>query len=198
MFPYIPWDIVFLKGYDINLVHADIVLFCTLLKETWVYLELLSVSSRGTCQLFWIKPRSRRIPARELLMIKTCSLGIRVANQLKKNLYQQSGIRELTVLVPSQRKMLLVPLCLNLSPLHGALIYCHWRRTGPLRWVTFTTPPDPPVTLDPLDTDNCQINTTSICSERKEVIHAWCQLVLRCQEQTTVAHPVKQRAGKML
>lgn len=126
MFPYIPWDIVFLKGYDINMVCADIVLFCTLLKETWVYLELLSVSSRGTCQLLWIKPRSRRMPARELLMIKTCSLGIRVANQFfkkKGNLYQLSGIRELTGLVPSQRKMLLVPLCLNLSPLHGALIY---------------------------------------------------------------------------
>lgn len=51
--------------------------------QKWVYLELSPVSSRGTCQLFWIKPRSRRIPARELLMIKTCSLGVRGWKSIK-------------------------------------------------------------------------------------------------------------------
>lgn len=107
-------EIFYLRACPINLVWS-------LLKDKCVYLELSSGSGRGICQLLWIRPRSRRIPARELVMIKTCRRGIRdasVKNKRKMEVsYHRSAKKQLTVFVPSQRKMPLVPPCLNLWPL---------------------------------------------------------------------------------
>lgn len=69
---------------NISTWFAQIFSFNHWLKENIAYLELSSVSNRGTCQLLWIKPRSSRILARELLMIKTCRIVIRVANWSQK------------------------------------------------------------------------------------------------------------------
>lgn len=129
------------------------------LEVGFLYLELSSASSRGTCQLLWMKPRTRRIPAREwmLFMVRAwtthhrtthihrawiCNLGLKVkSNPLR---------RKSTHLAYSQRTMLLVRPVSGSSPPSSLLdlIYCNRRRrTSLLRWANFTTRPGPPVIL---------------------------------------------------
>lgn len=178
-------------------------------QKDFLYLALSSASSRGSCQLLWKKPRTRRIPAREwmLLMVTTCTRereSPRIRSEISGGCFTRI---QLTVSLSfPQRSALSSSACVwiwLLRRLRGLFIRRGEEEEvwGPLRWDDFyhsarsTCYPQPIRHGAPSHRAG---STSRAFVQRGKVPVKREATPLRCQDQTSAAHPVKQNAGTEL
>lgn len=171
------------------------------------YLGLSSPSCTGSCQLLLTKQSTRRTPAREwmLFMVRSLSTEQHKHTDAERNFayggtkwfHRETPNTHLTESATSSSSSF----CPFLTPLTYFVNLYTMTAGGRMALLGFyrsvkSTCYSQPIRHGPRHIG--QINEASVSRWRKGVVHAWCQLVLRCRDQTSRAHPVKQKVGKML